>query len=102
MMAAGGVGGVKSLHILMLVLLQQLWFQPVTSTTEEPKAWRQTGPRLQLSHSVFICCSVHLWERLAEFSCNWQPAKQQDKGSDKQGNGSQRLCRQSSPLVFSP
>ncbi|XP_034091408.1 semaphorin-3D [Gymnodraco acuticeps] len=58
MMAAGGVGGVKSLHILMLVLLQQLWFQPVTSTTEEPKAWRQTGPRLQLSHSDLMNSSV--------------------------------------------
>lgn len=57
-MAAGGVGGVKSLHILMLVLLQQLWFQPVTSTTEEPKAWRQTGPRLQLSHSDLMNSSV--------------------------------------------
>ncbi|KAI4787292.1 hypothetical protein KUCAC02_036561 [Chaenocephalus aceratus] len=55
-MAAGGVGGVKSLHILMLVLLQQLWFQPVTSTTEEPNAWRQTGPRLQLSHSGDPVC----------------------------------------------
>ncbi|XP_033935843.1 semaphorin-3D-like, partial [Pseudochaenichthys georgianus] len=42
----------------MLVLLQQLWFQPVTSTTEEPKAWRQTGPRLQLSHSDLMNSSV--------------------------------------------
>ncbi|KAK1901065.1 Semaphorin-3D [Dissostichus eleginoides] len=62
MKAAGGVGGVKSLHILMLVLLQQLWFQPVvTSNTEEPKAWRQTGPRLQLSHSDLKNSSV-FWQ----------------------------------------
>ncbi|XP_063767095.1 semaphorin-3D isoform X2 [Eleginops maclovinus] len=60
--AAGGVGGVKFLQILMLVLLPLLWFQPVeTRLPEDPKTWRQTGPRLQLSHSDLKNSSVY-WQ----------------------------------------
>ncbi|GLD75067.1 semaphorin-3D-like protein [Lates japonicus] len=52
--AAGGVRtrGVESLQMLMLCLLPLLWLQPADSNTApDAKAWSQTGPRLQLSHS---------------------------------------------------
>ncbi|XP_059185190.1 semaphorin-3D [Centropristis striata] len=56
-------GGLKSPLILMLSVLLLLWLQPAhCSTATEPKAWRQTGPRLQLSHSDLRNRSAVFWQ----------------------------------------
>ncbi|XP_033482610.2 semaphorin-3D [Epinephelus lanceolatus] len=63
--AAGGLraGGVKSLQILMLCLLPLLWLQPADSSAAPgATAWRQTGPRLQLSHSDLRNGSAVFWK----------------------------------------
>ncbi|KAM6947770.1 semaphorin-3D [Lycodopsis pacificus] len=54
-MTEPGAGGVKPPQILMLCLL--LWLQPA-----DGKARRQTGPRLQLSHSDLRNSSAVFWE----------------------------------------
>ncbi|GAA6220503.1 semaphorin-3D-like [Lates japonicus] len=62
--AAGGVRtrGVESLQMLMLCLLPLLWLQPADSNTApDAKAWSQTGPRLQLSHSDLRNSSAIFW-----------------------------------------
>ncbi|XP_018541876.1 LOW QUALITY PROTEIN: semaphorin-3D [Lates calcarifer] len=63
--AAGGVRtrGVQSLQMLMLCLLPLLWLQPADSNTApDAKAWSQTGPRLQLSHSDLRNSSAVFWK----------------------------------------
>ncbi|XP_071350223.1 semaphorin-3D [Trachinotus anak] len=63
--AAGGVRtrGVESPQIMLLCLLPLLWLQPADSiTAPEAKAWSQTGPRLQLSHSDLWNSSAVYWK----------------------------------------
>ncbi|XP_040015426.1 semaphorin-3D isoform X2 [Xiphias gladius] len=63
--AAGGVGtrGAESLRILMLCLLRLLVLPPADSNTApDAKAWSQTGPRLQLSHSDLRNRSAVFWK----------------------------------------
>ncbi|XP_051249091.1 semaphorin-3D [Dicentrarchus labrax] len=63
--AAGGLRarGMKSLQILTVCLLPLLWLQPANSSSApEAKAWSQTGPRLQLSHSDLRNGSAVFWE----------------------------------------
>ncbi|XP_054472337.1 semaphorin-3D [Anoplopoma fimbria] len=56
-MTEPGARVVKPPQILMLCLLPLLWLQP-----EDAKAWKQTGPRLQLSHSDLKNSSAVFWE----------------------------------------
>ncbi|KAM7401539.1 hypothetical protein PAMP_016846 [Pampus punctatissimus] len=50
--ALQAAGRVKSLQILIVCLLPLLSLQPAdSSAAPDAKAWRQTGPRLQLSHA---------------------------------------------------
>eukprot|EP00064_Thunnus_orientalis_P018871 superscaffoldBa00004496_g18979 len=51
--AALQTGGVKSPQMLMSCVFLLLSLQPAeSSAAPEAKAWSQTGPRLQLSHSA--------------------------------------------------
>ncbi|XP_078803094.1 semaphorin-3D isoform X2 [Oryzias latipes] len=51
------------LQMLLVCLLPLLWLQPATSSVAaDAKAWRQTGPRLQISYSDLTNGSAVVWE----------------------------------------
>ncbi|XP_040889077.1 semaphorin-3D [Toxotes jaculatrix] len=63
--AAGGfrTGGVASLQMLMLCLVPLLWPRPADSgAAPDAKAWSQTEPRLQLSHTDLRNSSAVFWK----------------------------------------